>query len=189
MCLFFPPAERPDCPVRHPQCVCCGCPGLLTPAVPSRGGSERPRSDQWNVQHHLLQKGYFFSTIHWHQNRITVWGQCFAHARPVWLDFFFLGPRHRSTAKCFRSEKVQQIFSCWFQGAAVLRMLSDFLTEPVFAKGLSVSNSVISHVWSKHSWLDSLRREFTGAKSGNSVLIDTVFWCFLLSVLPEHFCI
>lgn len=33
---------------------------------------------------------------------------------------------------------------CGFQGAAVLRMLSEFLTEPVFARGLSVSiNPVI----------------------------------------------
>lgn len=87
MCLFFPPAERPDCPVQRPQCVCRGCPGLLTPAVPSRGGSERPRSDQRDVQHHLVQKGCFFQTIHWDQNQITVWGPSFCPRSPCLIGF------------------------------------------------------------------------------------------------------
>ncbi len=33
---------------------------------------------------------------------------------------------------------------CCVQGAAVLRMLSEFLTEPVFAKGLSVSSKSLT---------------------------------------------
>lgn len=57
---------------------------------------------------------------------------------------FFGGLNAKSSCHAVRRGSTQPFFICCFQGAAVLRMLSEFLTEPVFAKGLSVSsNSVI----------------------------------------------
>lgn len=60
-----------------------------------------------------------------------------------------------------------------FQGAAVLRMLSDFLTESVFTRGVSVSNllAAVCEEWQ------------------TLVSSDALFCSFLLSVLPEHVCI
>lgn len=52
----------------------------------------------------------------------------------------FLSAEHEALPSvcCYHPNKLRWCL-CIPQGAAVLRMLSDFLTEPVFAKGLSVS--------------------------------------------------
>uniref|UniRef100_A0A8C9SJF2 Aminopeptidase n=1 Tax=Scleropages formosus TaxID=113540 RepID=A0A8C9SJF2_SCLFO len=80
------------------------------------------------------------------------------YAEPTWniKDFVVLSEVHRvfavdalasshplssSEAKVSKSEEISEVFNSisYSKGAAVLRMLSNFLSEPVFAKGLNVS--------------------------------------------------
>lgn len=125
--LFAP--ERLDSTWRHPSCVCSWCLDLLSSSVFWRREYLSARSDHWTVWCHFIQQGgqiwvslsYLFVCAIQYKMYIL----------PTWTDWFL---DQFSASVCVSH-----------QGAAVLRMLSDFLSEPVFVQGLGVCVLTRSH--------------------------------------------
>uniref|UniRef100_A0A8B9KWU4 Aminopeptidase n=1 Tax=Astyanax mexicanus TaxID=7994 RepID=A0A8B9KWU4_ASTMX len=151
---------------------------LYDPSVSSNGNKERIAT----IIAHELAHMWFGNlvTIRWWND---LWlNEGFAsyveylgadHAEPEWniKDMIILGDVHRVFAidalasshplssneeDIMRPEQISEVFDAisYSKGASVLRMLSDFLTEPVFAQGLSsylntfeFSNTVYTDLW------------------------------------------